>query len=60
MFPNDSPSTQQDTNWARKREHLEAGAKLNNLHTDWIDLVRKNYEVLFTYTTCCILFFYYV
>jgi len=35
----------QDTNWARKREHLEAGAKLDNLHTDWIELVRKNYEV---------------
>ncbi|KAL5262244.1 hypothetical protein ACHWQZ_G007835 [Mnemiopsis leidyi] len=35
----------QDTNWARKREHTEAGNMLHKLEGEWLELVGKNYAV---------------
>lgn len=35
----------QDTNWARKKEHTEAGSELQLLNSQWINLVAKNYEL---------------
>ena len=37
--------TYQDTNWARKREHTEAGNMLHKLEGEWLELVGKNYAV---------------
>ena len=35
----------QDTNWARKREHTDAGNMLHQLEGEWLELVGKNYAV---------------
>ena len=35
----------QDTNWARKKEHTEAGQLLQTLEGQWLELVGKNYSV---------------